>query len=724
MRLFCGIVYEVRKSAGLHAVDVEIITRADHSIGKTLLIEKNIFMEMENMYSEKKITISNLKGLHTRAAAIVSFNATKINKKYNTNLFIRKNEIDGKLPIASMLALINLRVRKGDSVIISCDTDKNPKIVLQEMEQCLSGTIDIEVLDIEEMERVLDKNTLTSESLIESITNGVLVVNEENIVILFNKAAEKITGIETNLIIGRKANEVFKGSKLLEVLRTGRKIVQEKQTLDKTTIITNRTPIISEGNIIGAVAVFQDISEIEQLTNRLESVIEAKEKFSNILEYANDGICMVDETGKITYLNSEFERIWGLNKSETIGRYIGDVLPNSAIVKALNTREKQLGAIIRKEEGVKVISNASPIFTNTIFRGVVSLEKEETQLQKMVAKLQEAEEKIKYFKEELDRKQNIHEAFRIITGRSGALEDVMYMASKAAKTSVTVVIYGESGTGKELLARAIVGASSRKDKPFIRLSCAAIPENLLESELFGHVKGAFTGAIKEKPGKFQLADGGTIFLDEIGEMSKEMQVKFLRVLQEKEFDKVGGTETIKVNVRVIAATNRDLEKMVKEDRFREDLYYRLNVIPITLPSLSERKGDIPLLVEHFIEKICKRENMPAKKVSADVFSYLENYHWPGNIRELENIIERALALSDDNELDVTSLPKYIIGIGKGSSKELINLVNNELATLEAYDKNIIEIALKKYKSFNKAGKMLGITHRTVSLKAKKYGIKK
>lgn len=676
------------------------------------------------MYMEKKIRISNLKGLHTRAAAIVSFNAAKINKKYNTNLFIRKNEIDGNLPIASMLALINLRVRKGDSVIISCDTDKNVELVLEEMEECLSGTIDIEVLDIEEMERILDKNTLTSESLIESITNGVLVVNEENIVILFNKAAEKITGIETNRIIGRKANEVFKGSKLLEVLRTGRKIVQEKQTLDKTTIITNRTPIISEGNIIGAVAVFQDISEIEQLTNRLESVVEAKEKFSNILEYANDGICMVDEAGTITYLNSEFERIWALRKSETIGKYIGDVLPNSAIVKAHNTREKQLGAIIRKEEGVKVISNAAPIFTNTVFRGVVSLEKEETQVQKMVVKLREAEEKIKYLKEELDRKQNIHEAFRIITGKSGALEDVMCMASKAAKTSVTVVIYGESGTGKELLARAIVGASARKGKPFIRLSCATIPENLLESELFGHVKGAFTGAIKDKAGKFQLADGGTIFLDEIGEMSKEMQVKFLRVLQEKEFDKVGGTQTIKVNVRVIAATNRDLEKMVKEDRFREDLYYRLNVIPITLPPLSERKGDIPLLVEHFIDKICKRENMPAKKVSADVFRYLENYHWPGNIRELENIIERALALSDDNELDVASLPKYIIGIGEGSRKELINLVNNELATLEAYDKSIIEIALKKYKSFNKAGKMLGITHRTVSLKAKKYGIKK
>lgn len=674
------------------------------------------------MYCEKEIIINNPKGLHTRAAAIASFKATRINKKYDVNLFIQKNEKESKIPVASMLALTTLGIRNGERIILSCDGNENSRLALEEMEECLRGEIDVETVDMEEFDRALDKNRLTSESLIESISNGVLVVNEDNRVILFNKAAEKITGIKRSKVIGKKVNKVLTGSKLHEVLKTGKESVQEKQKLGHTTIITNRTPIILDNNIIGAVAVFQDISEIERLSNRLESVMEIKERFGNILNYANDGICMVDEKGIITYSNPEFERIWNLSSASIQGRYVGDILPSSAIVKVINTGRKQLGVIAGKEEGVKVISNASPIFINDVFRGVVSISKEETQLQKMMDKLSQAEEKIKYFKEELDRKQKIHEAFGIIIGRSGALEDVLYIASKAAKTSSTVLIHGESGTGKELLARAIASASLRKDRPFIRLNCAAIPENLLESELFGHVKGAFTGAIKDKLGKFHLADGGTIFLDEIGDISKEMQVKLLRVLQEREFDKVGGTQTIKVNVRVIAATNRNLEKMVGEGRFREDLYYRLNVIPITLPPLRERKGDIPLLVEHFIEKICKREEMHMKKVSAEVFEYLENYYWPGNIRELENIIERAIALSDEDSLSLDCLPTYIKGIGKPENKELVNLVNDDLATLEEYERSIIKLALEKYKSFNKAGKALGITHRTVALKARKYGI--
>ncbi|SHK31667.1 sigma 54-interacting transcriptional regulator [Paramaledivibacter caminithermalis] len=676
------------------------------------------------MYYQKEIVINNPKGLHTRAAAIVSFKATKINKKYGVNLFIQKkvNEKESKIPITSMLALTTLGIRKGDKVLIGYDGSEDCKKALEEMEECLTGKIDVEMSDIEAIDRVLDKNTLTSERLIESISNGVIVVNEDNRVILFNRAAEKITNIKRNQIIGKKVNEVIEESRLHEVLETGKESVQDKQKLGNTTIITNRTPIIVDNSIIGAVAVFQDISEIERLSNKLESVMEIKERFGNILNYANDGICMVDEKGIITYVNPEFEKIWNLNKIDIQGKHVEEVLPNSAIVKVIKSGRKQLGVISKKEEGVKVISNVSPIFINNAFKGVVSISKEETHLQKMMKKLSEAEERIKYFKEELDRKQNIHEAFEVIIGKSGTLEDVLYIASKAAKTSSTVLIYGESGTGKELLARAIASASSRKDKPFIRLNCAAIPENLLESELFGHVKGAFTGAIKDKIGKFQLADGGTIFLDEIGDISKEMQVKLLRVLQEREFEKVGGNHTIKVDVRVIAATNKNLEKMIKEGEFREDLYYRLNVIPITLPPLRKRKGDIPLLVEHFIEKICKKEKMSIKKVSSEVLEYLENYYWPGNIRELENIIERAIALSDEDILYEDCLPSYIKGVRKSENKELINLVNGDLVTLEEYEKNIIKLALEKYKSFNKVGKVLGITHRTVALKARKYGI--
>jgi len=390
------------------------------------------------MYYEKEIIIDNPKGLHTRAAAIVSFKATRINKKYDVNLFIQKSKGENRIPVASMLALTTLGIRPGDKLIIGCDGKENCRQALEEMEECLTGRIDVETVDMDEIDRVLDKNTLTSERLIESISNGVLVVNEDNRAILFNRAAEKITGITRSEIIGRKVNEVLEGSRLHEVLKTGEESVQEKQRLGNTTIITNRTPIIVENSIIGAVAVFQDISEIERLSNKLESVMEIKERFGNILSYANDGICMVDEKGIITYVNPEFERIWSLRRMEIQGKYIKDVLPNSAIAKVIRTGKKQLGVIARKEEGVKVISNASPIFINDLFKGVVSISKEETHLQKMIKKLSEAEERVKYFKEELDRKQNIHEAFEIIIGKSGALEDVLNIAPNAAKTSSTV----------------------------------------------------------------------------------------------------------------------------------------------------------------------------------------------------------------------------------------------------------------------------------------------
>lgn len=673
------------------------------------------------MIYEKVITFQNRKGLHTRAAAIVVYKATRINKKFGVNLYIQKDRNDSRIPMASMLALTAIGIKRGEKIIIGCEGNSNCTIALKEMEKFLIGEIDNESENIDEIDRVLDKNTLTSDRLIESISNGVLVVNEENVVILFNKAAEKITGIPRNEIIGMKAYDLLEGSKLHEVISDEEKVIQDKQKLGNTTIITNRSPIIKDDKVIGAIAIFQDISEIERLSNQLDSVLEMKERFGNILNYANDAITMVDEFGNITYVNPEFERVWNVKKDEIKGKYIEEIVPNCATVKVIETKKKQLGIVVEKDE-VKVIANASPIIIDGVFKGVVSISKEVTEIQKIMQKLNDAQEKMKYFKEELDRKENIHKAFEIIIGKSGALEDVLFVASKAAKTSASVLIYGESGTGKELIAKAIASASSRKDKSFVRLNCAAIPENLLESELFGHVKGAFTGAIKDKLGKFELANEGTIFLDEIGDLSLEMQVKLLRVLQEKEFEKVGGTNTIKVDVRVIAATNKNLEQMLKEGKFREDLYYRLNVIAITLPSLKDRKGDIPLLVEHLIEKICKKEGIDLKRVSSEFLEQLEMYNWPGNIRELENIIERAIALSDEDILEINSLPSYIKYSNPTEDKELINVVNGELATLEDYEKKIIELALKKYKSYNKAGKALGITHRTVALKAKKYGL--
>lgn len=326
-----------------------------------------------------------------------------------------------------------------------------------------------------------------------------------------------------------------------------------------------------------------------------------------------------------------------------------------------------------------------------------------------------------------------NDPFEKIIGNSKTLKESLYIARKASKSDSSVIIYGESGTGKELLAEAIHFSSKRKDKPLIKVNCASIPDNLIESELFGHEKGSFTGAIKRKLGKFELAQNGTIFLDEIGEMDKNIQAKILRAIQNKEIQRVGGEETIKLNIRIISATNKNLEEMIKKNEFREDLFYRLNVIPIELPPLRDRKGDITLLIKHFLNK--KLENNEIKNISDEALIALCNYKWNGNIRELENIIERILVLSEKALICIEDIPYFIRNYNNNCNIKLKEITNTEdslskifndekIYTLKEYEKLIIEKALKRYGSYNKAGKALGITHRTVSLKAKEYGLEK
>jgi len=246
--------------------------------------------------------------------------------------------------------------------------------------------------------------------------------------------------------------------------------------------------------------------------------------------------------------------------------------------------------------------------------------------------------------------------FEDLIGRSPAMRNIFSQITRIAKTKSTVLITGESGTGKELVARAIHINSPRANAPFVAINCAALPENLLESELFGHVKGAFTGAVESHPGKFERADGGTLFLDEVSSMSPALQAKLLRVLETQEFERVGGTNTIKVDVRIIAATNKNLEELIREGKFREDLYFRLNVVPIKIPPLRERREDIPLLVRHFVEKFCKEMGKKIKSISKAAMEALVEYDWPGNVRELQNIIERAVVLSEGDTITVNDLP--------------------------------------------------------------------
>jgi DNA-binding NtrC family response regulator len=313
--------------------------------------------------------------------------------------------------------------------------------------------------------------------------------------------------------------------------------------------------------------------------------------------------------------------------------------------------------------------------------------------------------------------------FDKIIGKTPIMTELFQRVEAVAPTPSTVLIRGENGTGKELIAHAIHYNSTRAKGPLVKVNCGVLSEGVLESELFGHVKGAFTGAHRDKMGRFEMAHGGTIFLDEIGDISLNMQVKLLRVIQEKEFERVGGNETIKVDVRIIAATNRNLEEAIAEKKFREDLYYRLNVIPIVVPPLRERKDDIPLLVDHFIKKFNTDFNKSIQGVDEEALQALMAYDWPGNIRELENVLERAIVLSRSDLLTVKDFPETI-GVQKRQNNHFSYVEGQQLNELvEEFEKTIIEQALEKYNGNKlRTAEKLGIHRSTFMSKLKKYGI--
>jgi DNA-binding NtrC family response regulator len=342
--------------------------------------------------------------------------------------------------------------------------------------------------------------------------------------------------------------------------------------------------------------------------------------------------------------------------------------------------------------------------------------------------LQRAIEYEKLQSENLILKQNLKAKYRFqnIIGDSKNMQEIFRYVEKIANTDSTVLIYGESGTGKELIARAIHFNSDRRNKPLISVNCGAIPEDLLESEMFGHEKGAFTGAIKTRMGRFELANAGTIFLDEIVDMSPSLQVKLLRVLQVHEFERVGGVNTIKVDIRVIAATNQDLEKAVKQGKFREDLFYRLNVIPIKLPALRERKSDIPLLVNHFIDRFNQEKNCKVNGLSKECMEYFMKYPWPGNVRELENMLERLVILKGGGTIETSDLPEKILN---GELDPFpINIPEGGISfdvAVNEFEKRLILQALRKSDWVkNRAAKLLHLNRTTLVEKIKRINLTK
>jgi PAS domain S-box-containing protein len=438
------------------------------------------------------------------------------------------------------------------------------------------------------------------------------------------------------------------------------------------------------------------------------------DKFFNvILNSVADGVFTTDNEGKITFMNKAAEEITGFSSKEAIGHYCFDVFRadicqfRCALKETLKTKKEiiNLPATILKKSGQKIpISISTAVLKNTreeIIGGVETFRD-----------LSAIEE----LKKELSQKYTIGD----IISKNHLIHDIFNILPNIAESDSTVLIQGASGTGKELFAKAIHNLSRRKAKPFVKVNCGALPDTLLESELFGYVKGAFTDAKKDKPGRFALANEGTIFLDEVGDMSFSLQVKLLRVLQEKEYEPLGSTSPRKTDVRAIAATNKDLSKLVNEGKFRDDLFYRLNVVKIELPPLSQRREDIPLLIDAFIQKFNAKMGKQITGVSDQVLRLLLKYDYPGNIRELENIIEHAFVLCTRNRIDMDCLPRELT-MSRGEIYSFIPL--KEEAPFKRAEAEVVENTLKKHKGNRiKSAQELGISRATLWRKIKRYGI--
>lgn len=535
---------------------------------------------------------------------------------------------------------------------------------------------------------------------------------------IVQRAQELCERYDCHLYIRSERSERCEMHSLMKLVAL--KIVQGDSVFVSSEGDNGRQAVIEMVRFLESDFIMNEASEIHGVDKLLHENALIQERLQMILESVQDGICVVDRSGEVTYVNPSYLRIVHKTPEMVVGQNVFETAADGNRCAVLRSGIARIGSIRHKKDGTTIVANVNPIFVDGEIAGVVSVIKDITEIQTLMERLSQVSAKAEYLEQELLRTKKTAQAFANYIGKSGKVVDVLALASKAADSSANVLIRGESGTGKEVIAEGIHYASGRRRGPFIRVNCGAIPGALLESELFGHEKGAFTGAVRRKLGKFELANHGTIFLDEIGELDKNLQVKLLRVLQQKEFDRVGGEETIHVDVRIIAATNRDLEAMVREGTFRDDLYYRLNVIPIILPPLRDRPDDIPLLVEHFIEKISKENKKDVRGITPDAMQMFMHYRWPGNVRELENVIERVITLMDTDLITAAVLPSYIKGDIAG--REVQSLADDTVLPWEEYEKQIIANALRQGTSFNGAAKLLRISHKTVAAKARKYGL--
>ncbi|NPV89950.1 MAG: sigma 54-interacting transcriptional regulator [Firmicutes bacterium] len=570
-----------------------------------------------------------------------------------------------------------------------------------------------------------ERKTLSREmdAVLNAAPTGIVVINKQGIIKIFNPAAEKMTRRSRESAIGKPLPEVLIPTGLLDVLNTGKNQFEYRVPIafsqGTRVYIANRSPIIENGEIIGAISIFHDITEFEFLAKELTIVKELNKELRALIESSYDGIIVTDCQGIIRQANEASIRLIGLKETMIIDHSIKELVAEghyaSLIIENVLKTCNSVTQVNVSPLGNRLLITANPVKNDNgkIFRVVINV-RDLTEIENLKQELNESKSLNRRYRTELMTLSGCEKEPFLLSTNSPEMQKTIDLCYRVAQVDVNVLLLGESGVGKEVIAKLIHNCSNRKEGPFIKINCGAIPEALLESELFGYERGAFTGASKEgKAGIFEMANNGTVLLDEIGDLPFTLQVKLLRVLQEKELTRIGGVNTQKINVRFLAATNKDLEQMVSQGSFREDLFFRLKVVQIYIPPLRARKEDIPSLLGYFLDKNSKKYNIQ-RRLDAETIRIFLEYYWPGNIRELENLIESLYVTSPGAIIIKDYLPPSMKGDNGFRIKgfELNGASNLKEAVLKL-EKYMITHAIDQYGNTYKAAASLGIDQSTL-----------
>lgn len=553
--------------------------------------------------------------------------------------------------------------------------------------------------------------------------DGVLSVDKDGFVLLSDRVVRQNLDIHPGHTLSDHFPELWADVEL--TLRDSKPRFELAVIKEGHEFLVTVSPILTSSSVVGAICVFSENTEIEIIARKMRDFRELSKELSVIINSCYEGLWVYDCHGTVLRMNTAAERINNVDKADIIGRNMNelvtsDLVERSAALEVIESKET-VSFLCSTREGRKLLKTGTPIFDEDgAFVKVVVSERDITEMDEMHRKLEEQAALSSHYQHQMLEMQQAELASTKIIAKSPTMIRALNQAIKVSQADSSVLVLGESGVGKGLFADLIHMRSLRAEKPLIKINCGAIPETLIESELFGHEKGAFTGAQSAKPGHIELADGGVLFLDEIAELPLASQVKLLRFLEDGKVTRLGGIHAKQVDVRIIAATHGDLEEMVERKEFRLDLYYRLNVIPLRIPSLRDRKDCIVPLIKHYVDQYSERNGLN-KRITGAAMDVLLSYDWPGNVRQLMNICERILVMADGDVIDIQDLPQKIAGKNiAAASMPTERLTLNQ--AIESFERSLLIAAMEEHGNQYRVADALGINQSTVARKLKRHGI--